>query len=76
MTKPKISRKPVAASNYAPGFFSEPVAAGFPPGFKSHPIFNVSARTKKFMTDHERSQQCRTSGGWNARPMELPGSLT
>ena len=76
MTKPKKPRKPVAASNYAPGSFSEPVTrgAGFPPGFVSQ--IHVSPRTGRFETDFERSQRCLNSGGWKVRPVDLPGSLT
>lgn len=66
-------RKPVPARTFPPGYFSEPVRAWKGMRFESQ--IHVSPRTGRFETDFERSQRCLNSGGWQARPMALVGSL-
>lgn len=69
MTRRKA--KPITLT--ATGFFTEPVRAWAQMQFVSQ--IEIDPRTHRFVTDYARSQALRSGGGWNTRPVQLPGSL-
>ena len=70
----KATATPQPEVGYEPGFFSQPMRAGFPQRFESQ--IRGDPRTKRFETDFARQERLRQGSGWNTRPMALPGSLT
>ena len=64
MTKRKATATPQHEVGYEPGFFSQPMRAGFPPRFESQ--IHVDPKTKRFETDYARQQRIRESSGWTA----------
>lgn len=51
---------------YPPGYFTAPVRAWKGMRFESQ--IRVDAKTKRMVTDYERQQRIRESGGWGTLP--------